>query len=347
MFWIVTGIILIAGPSRPMLETEVVEHGLAEHDLATALLIASGETEPAGVTRSAELLVETVRRLALLTQRQNQAPDQLSADLLAVMHRDLLQSYTSGAYDLRKTWSRGEYNCLTATSLFLLVAKELGLPAGAYATNGRIQAVVFTPSGPVFVETAAPGSNPSDTWFRPLESSLGAATGARGLRDPGAEQEPAAEGEWLTSFEIDAPTLVGLHFWNRAVMAAAAGRATQALRFSDAFASLVSDTIRAKTIGLRLLEVEGVLGRQMRGRGWQTATATVTTLLEVTGEPPALLQLRDIRARLWAVAMSNATGQQRCAIATAAQRADPDHPIGRVLQEKASSSGCSAQTRAR
>jgi hypothetical protein len=64
MLWLLASLFLSADSTHPVLETEVIEHGLAEHDLATALLIASGETEPAGIARAADGLVETVRRLA-------------------------------------------------------------------------------------------------------------------------------------------------------------------------------------------------------------------------------------------------------------------------------------------
>jgi hypothetical protein len=376
MLWLLASLFLSADSTHPVLETEVIEHGLAEHDLATALLIASGETEPAGIARAADGLVETVRRLARATRQQNEAPAQLPNDLRVVMHRDLLRTYTPGAYDLRKTWERGEYDCLTATGLYLLVARELGLPAGAYAIGGHIQALAFTAAGPVYIETTAPGSLPSRTWNRPLEIALETSAETSRTRSPkprkklaGAAKARAAGADDATqtraqelaartfvqaarnadeigqnAFEVDASMLVALHFWNRAVAAASRGDADQTLRFADAFSSLAPDPIRSHTVGLRLLEVEGVLGEQMRRHGWQSATATVAALLEVAPEPSEQLRLRDIRARLWAAAMRRATGTARCAIAAAALRADPDHPLVTVLRQRTASAGCTAQT---
>jgi len=212
--------------------------------LAEATLIASGVTET-GTLRAHVARLDACRdqlrgEITALAAREQ------AAALLRFLHHELLRGrYRAEANDLSAALAGGQFNCLTATTLFLLLADQLDLPAQAYETPGHVCACLLTAGGPVLVECTWPeGFGTNDQ--RPQKTgrlvSAAALTGAyfynRGVQAAARGEQPAAVAANLAALRCDPGCDLArdnlLAAWNNWALALAAeGSLPQALRLLD------------------------------------------------------------------------------------------------------------------
>lgn len=130
------------------------------HSLLQAALVAGG------VHQRQELLRYENRYRAVVAAMRQSLPDRVDEEecgrhLLEMLHGQLLTGgYRLSATELPPALDEGQFNCVSATVLFICVAEEFGLHAQAVESTGHLAALVFLQGRPLRVETTC------STWFR-------------------------------------------------------------------------------------------------------------------------------------------------------------------------------------
>jgi hypothetical protein len=152
--WIVVPLAAGADPiplARQLL-VDARDDRLDQHDLLSACLVAGG------VTGADELRVRRARVAAALDAanlRLSAAAD--VQDRAAALHGELHRTILTGRYDKHAsdvvhTVASGDYNCLTATTLYAELCRRAGVPLEIWAQPGHVSCLVGTP--PLRVEAA-------------------------------------------------------------------------------------------------------------------------------------------------------------------------------------------------
>ncbi len=130
------------------------------HSLLEAALVAGGAGDRNRLHRYRE------RYRAVAAAIRQSLPEQAGQEekaqrILEMLHRRVLTGgYELGATELPSALDDGRFNCVSATVLFVCLAKDLGLDARAVESTGHVAAEVLLHGKPVRVETTC------SRWFR-------------------------------------------------------------------------------------------------------------------------------------------------------------------------------------
>ncbi len=145
--------------------------------------------------------------------------------LFETMHERILTgSYDENQHSLSVALRKGDYNCVSATLLFQLLAERAGLPTTAMQTRGHVWCRLMGPA--VDIETTCPD------WF-----SL----------DPQVQAESPAVQAGEAARYLSWSGLVAKIPYNRATTAAASGDYAQAIRLLDEALALDPHDMAART----------------------------------------------------------------------------------------------------
>lgn len=128
---------------------------LQNRSLLEASLIASG-VQDSQQLRGYELrFVQLNSGLADLTLAESTAPQRAAAVLDYLHDKILTGEYRPGCTELDRTLDSGDYNCVTATILYRLLAAECELPLLTLAQPGHVFCQLADPQ-PVVIQTTSP-----------------------------------------------------------------------------------------------------------------------------------------------------------------------------------------------
>ncbi len=178
-----------AAASREALPTPVdrvladaADGSLSDQDLLTASLIAGGADDAA-------LAVAVARYEAWLAELDAaKLPADTRAAASAIfshMHGKLLGGeYQATCSEVAIALDRGDFNCLSATILYVCAARSCGLDASALATDGHVLCQIASENGSFEVETTCPA------WFRLTAADARAAKELRLAPDRNPNAKP-------------------------------------------------------------------------------------------------------------------------------------------------------------
>jgi tetratricopeptide (TPR) repeat protein len=114
------------------------------------------------------------------------------------LHQHVLLTYDAGATDLSRVLNRGEYNCVSATLLYVVLARELQLPAATLCRGQHCRV----------------GIRDGASWL-PLETTCATCQGLSPLKAP--VQPVLIGGDPNQERLLNEQGLVGLFWFNRAI----------------------------------------------------------------------------------------------------------------------------------
>ena len=139
--------------------------------------------------------------------------EQAAARILEELHRTLLTGeYRAECSDLCATLSTGDYNCVTATLLYLCMAADAGREAVAVSAPGHVYNRHYQDDLAIDVQST------SRWWF---------VNEGRGQLQPDASE---ANRRVSQARELSGRALIGKFYYNRGVLALRAGQYPEALR---------------------------------------------------------------------------------------------------------------------
>ncbi len=121
-----------------------------------------------------------------------------AADLHHWLHQHVLRTYDASATDLTRVLSRGEYNCVSATLLYVVLARELQIPAATLCRGQHCRV----------------GIHDGPNWL-PLETTCATCAGLSPLK--AAVQPVLIGGDSNHERLLNEQNLVGLFWFNRAL----------------------------------------------------------------------------------------------------------------------------------
>jgi tetratricopeptide (TPR) repeat protein len=148
--------------------TDLDDGTLEQHTLYDAFLIASGLRDAVPFARS-RLKFLIIRDLALREISTETAPYERGKALLFWLHDNVLKRYVTTATTAEDMLERGEYNCLSASILYTLLAGELGLDVAGVLVKEHAFCLLRDPRGDKDVETTVrygfdPGQVEIERW---------------------------------------------------------------------------------------------------------------------------------------------------------------------------------------
>ena len=195
---------LAASPPEAALLRDVADGHLDDHDLLDASLIAAGAVGELTQFRARyeQLESQLAGKFESNSTATNHGVEQAKR-LLADMHRVALTGhYDAACSDLRRTLAAGDYNCVSATILYLALCRRHGLRADAIAV-------------PAHVFCQLPGLPPID-----VQTTCSVWLGKG--RDPNDKNAPRRV--------LDEIELVGKVYYNRGVLELQQSRFEEAIR---------------------------------------------------------------------------------------------------------------------
>jgi len=136
---------------------------LAHHpsDLASMLrdaLIIGGETNPAELDSEVRSVDARLAAIVASVPPETSARGRALLEALFDAHggRPLLQSYDAGATTLHDVVTTGRFNCVSATTLYLIAARRAGIDGRPVLLPSHARAVVLVNGRKVVVETTTP-----------------------------------------------------------------------------------------------------------------------------------------------------------------------------------------------
>ncbi len=180
-------------------------------NLIAAALAAGGCEEPARIVaylaRYEQLCIALGDELGA-----RPTPDKCVASIHRLLHRQVLKGgYRAEQNSLAATFDAGEFNCATATLLYVALASDCGLDAAAVELPGHVRAVVRCDRDRCEIEATCADEHQAIRWsYSPINSS---AAGEHAFR------------------AVSARGLVAMLYYNRGVDAFHAGR------FADSIAA--------------------------------------------------------------------------------------------------------------
>lgn len=138
-------------PLATQLLTDARDGRLDRLDFLSACLIAGGTDDADQLAARRASIADAVGRAALPPPAADFHAR--AAALHAELHRTILTGrYDKHASDLSGALATGDYNCLTATALYVELCRRAGLPLAIYAQPGHVFCVVGSP--PLRIEPA-------------------------------------------------------------------------------------------------------------------------------------------------------------------------------------------------
>lgn len=178
---------------------------LSERELLAASLVAGGveATQIAAVTAKYDTWIAQLDAATLPTNQREAA-----AAIFAHLHGKLLAGqYQATCSEVAIALDRGDFNCLSATILYVCAARHFGLEAAALATDGHVLCEIAGENGSFEVETTCPA------WFRLTAADAHAAKELR-LSPQGIDSKKQRELRRLSDVELLAKV-----YYNRGVAA--------------------------------------------------------------------------------------------------------------------------------
>lgn len=252
-----------AGQPLTRLEQQLVDDAVDRHldneDLLDAALIASGAVTGDALTAQRARIEPAIARVEAAVR--GIADDRLRGQaLLAALHQFVLKRYVASASNLIDVIERGEYNCVTATVLYNLVADRVGLIVKAVVIPSHVYSLLFTGAGATEVETTSPDGFAPDRSSRSYLAFLVERGLHRSQAALGSEVAPPDQ-ETQLAVEIDNIALVSLILSNRAAaefdagdLPRALGLAQRAHRLADPERSLQLRAYEASLINTLALQ---------------------------------------------------------------------------------------------
>lgn len=129
---------------------------------------------------------------------QQRALVERAADLHHWLHQHVLRTYDASATDLSRVLNNGDYNCVSATLLYVVLARELQIPAATLCRGQHCRV----------------GIHDGPHWL-PLETTCATCTGLSPLK--AAVQPVLIGGDTKQERLLNEQGLVGLFWFNRAL----------------------------------------------------------------------------------------------------------------------------------
>jgi len=143
-------------PLEERLFAAAADGRLAQHDLLSAALVASGVEDVETLRRYQQRVAALVDELRH-TGRLTGSPRRQAEVIFEFMHRRILYAgYRIECTDLRLALDHGWFNCISASVLLNCLAGEFGLSVCGLETPGHAMSRIFLPDGPLDVETTCP-----------------------------------------------------------------------------------------------------------------------------------------------------------------------------------------------
>ena len=125
------------------------------HSLLEASLIAGGTTDHTELRRLNQHF-ETIAQELLSSRDPNAAALERAATIRAFLHERVLDEYRSNASDVAKTLENGDFNCVSASVLFVALAQHCGLNAHAVQLPEHVRCEVIAEGLAIPIETTSP-----------------------------------------------------------------------------------------------------------------------------------------------------------------------------------------------
>ena len=191
--------------------------GLLNHfSLIDAGLIASGANTPYDLSQYRRR-IKHIQQHATLSIPYLLQPEHQAAALLAYLHRHVLRRFETRPVTALDLWHSGKYNCITASWLYLILARKYDLPVVVVETPMHAYILLRT-SPPVPIELTLPsgGFNFTQTQNDVLNNLL-----LVGLIQPNDLQTIGAETLFATYLnrqrELTPVQVLSVFFYNRAL----------------------------------------------------------------------------------------------------------------------------------
>ena len=125
---------------------------LSSHDFYDAFLIASGITDPAEFASRKNRLVN-IREKAVQELGSVKDENQKAKNLLLWLHDNVLRKYVSSATLASDILDKGQYNCLSASILYAVLANDIGLDVKGVIVKDHAFCMLESSDGETDIET--------------------------------------------------------------------------------------------------------------------------------------------------------------------------------------------------
>ncbi len=153
----------LAATRHDLIINDLLDGSLDEHSLLEAALVASGMGSRSELARHHWSIDRCV---ALANSQLNDAstPRDTAAAILLAIHCEILKgNFVDHCNNLATTLDRGDYNCVTATTVFQIVADRLALDSQVELLPQHVRCRLLTPNSNLIVETTdRHGLHPDD-----------------------------------------------------------------------------------------------------------------------------------------------------------------------------------------
>lgn len=306
--------------------------GLEQMGLERAVLVASGVGSPEELARwypTLDAALDKVVQAAFLMDSGDAefGATPLGTRLQIQLHRLILRRYVTGVYDVREALERGDFNCLSATALYVMAARRAGLMATAYAMQGHIMAMVFDAKGASYVEATLPSPALLET-----RAALMGRTESQLLIPPALR---------ATAFDVGPDELASMFYWNR--MVDGSSRRNFAALESGVRGYLLLGPARNAH---RLMETEpgAVVAAFSNDCDREDSMERMLTRLQRLMSPERLGTrhpvLRDARVKCFLRRLGAVPLPQQCALARRLLDVEGGHPLVEDLRNRADVQSC-------
>jgi len=176
-------------------------------DLFRAAMIVEGIRDPQLINAyEARLDALVARVLATARGEGNATPQAITRALFEAMHKEILtKSYSLDCTELSKVMQTGQFNCVSATVLFNVLAEKAGLDVYALEMPGHALSRVRFPDGSnMDIETTAPTWFAMQTDHERRQATLERIAPAPAVTNPATAQNAAAPPPVIAETELTA-----------------------------------------------------------------------------------------------------------------------------------------------
>lgn len=238
-----------------------------EHTLFEAALVASSVVDAATLDEHRHLLTGFAAELRA-TRIQEIDERQRAEQVLRFLHRRVLTaSYQLNATELTRVLRTGEFNCVSATLLYICLAREAGLAVSAIEFPNHTRGHLHTAAGLVEVETTSADGFKLDN--RPSTATAG--------QDEQDEQRTEQDRRAVNDVE-----LIAMIYYNRGVDALRDHRYREAVTLNTI--ALTLDPAKAAAEGNLLAALNNLAVELCNSRDFEQAQAVIDRGLAIDPE---------------------------------------------------------------
>ena len=159
-------------PLEQALLTDASDGLLNSFSLIDAGLIASGATTPYTLAKNKRQF-KNLQQHALLSIPYLIQSEHMAAEIFNYLHRRVLRRFETRPVTLLDLWAKGQYNCVTASYLYLIIARTYDLPITIIETPMHAYIQLQT-SPPLPIELTVPngGFNFSQTQNQVIQNLM-------------------------------------------------------------------------------------------------------------------------------------------------------------------------------